>query len=255
MDSDPKSTVETNVRQSVLYVGSSAHTSRMHARRPDTCWRGHIPLRAFNSLPAISQLLSHRQTETDGAIHPCPATAARASSTTQARTHARDRRASMADRHVRDIGERPGYPSPDSPSAATLLRRVQTHAPNSAQVVGFLALLVSGAVLLLLTGLTLTGAVVALVFLGPLALLTSPIWVPVAVALFLVAALALSTCGFVVAGLALGTWVYRYLTGRHPVGADRVDYARSRIAHTATHVKDYARDYVHSRSKDAAPGA
>ncbi|WVZ99705.1 hypothetical protein U9M48_044966 [Paspalum notatum var. saurae] len=161
----------------------------------------------------------------------------------------------MAERHARDIGERPGYPSPDSPSAATLLRRVQTHAPNSTQVVGFLALLVSGAVLLLLTGLTLTGAVVALVFLGPLALLTSPIWVPVAVALFVVAALALSTCGFVVAALALGTWTYRYLTGRHPVGADRVDYARSRIADTATHVKDYARDYVHSRSKDAAPGA
>ena len=59
----------------------------------------------------------------------------------------------MADRqqHVHAHGERP-----DSPSA-TLLRRVQTHAPNSTQVVGFLALLVSGAMLLLLTGLTLTG--------------------------------------------------------------------------------------------------
>ncbi|XP_062232658.1 oleosin-like [Phragmites australis] len=148
-------------------------------------------------------------------------------------------------------------PSP-ADSSATLLRRVQTHAPNSTQVVGFLTLLVSGAVLLLLTGLTLTGAVVALVFLGPLALITSPIWVPVAIALFLLVAAALSTCGFVVATLAGGTWMYRYFTGRHPAGADQLDYARSRIADTASHVKDYAREYggyLHSRSKDAAPGA
>ena len=135
---------------------------------------------------------------------------------------------------------------------------MQTHAPNSTQVVGFLALLVSGAVLLLLTGLTLTGAVVALVFLGPIALLTSPIWVPVAIAVTVLAAAALSACGFAVAALAAGTWMYRYFTGRHPVGADRVDNARSRIADTASHVKDYAREYggyLHSRSKDAAPGA
>lgn len=143
----------------------------------------------------------------------------------------------------------------EADSPATLLRRVQTHAPNSTQVVGFLTLLVSGAALLLLTGLTLTGAVVALVFLGPLALLTSPIWVPVAFALLVLGAAALSACGFAVASLAAATWIYRYLTGRHPVGADRVDYARSQIATTASHVKDYARDYVHNRSKDAAPGA
>ncbi|KAL6618724.1 hypothetical protein ACP70R_033863 [Stipagrostis hirtigluma subsp. patula] len=168
----------------------------------------------------------------------------------------------MADRHH---GERPGpggggysSPPPADSSSATLLRRVQTHAPNSTQVVGFLTLLVFGAVLLLLTGLTLTGAVVALVFLGPLALLTSPIWVPVAIALFVLVAAALSACGFAVAALAGATWMYRYFTGRHPVGADRVDYARSRIADTASHVKDYAREYggyLHNRSKDAAPGA
>ncbi|KAG8086496.1 hypothetical protein GUJ93_ZPchr0010g9081 [Zizania palustris] len=110
--------------------------------------------------------------------------------------------------------------------------------------------------------LTLTGAVVALIFLGPLALITSPIWVPVAIALFVLAAAVLSACAFVVAAIAAvagGTWTYRYFTGRHPVGADRVDYARSRIADTASHVQDYAREYgggyLHSRAKDAAPGA
>uniref|UniRef100_A0A0E0L629 Oleosin n=1 Tax=Oryza punctata TaxID=4537 RepID=A0A0E0L629_ORYPU len=171
----------------------------------------------------------------------------------------------MADRQQHAHGEgrtaaqRHGYaPAAADSSTTTLLRRVQTHAPNSTQVVGFLTLAVSGAVLLLLTGLTLTGAVVALIFLGPIALLTSPIWVPVAIALFVLAAVALSACAFVVVAVAGGTWMYRYFTGRHPVGADRVDYARSRIADTASHVKDYAREYggyLHSRAKDAAPGA
>lgn len=69
----------------------------------------------------------------------------------------------------------------------------------------------------MLAGLTLRGAVVAVVFLGPLALLTSPIWVPLAFALLVVAAAALY-----VATLAAATWAYRHLTGRH---ADRVDRA------------------------------
>nr|ACG37867.1 oleosin Bn-V [Zea mays] len=147
----------------------------------------------------------------------------------------------MGDRHQHGPGS--GVEDP-----ATLVRRVQTRAPNSTQVVGFLTLLVSGAVLLLLTGVTLTGAVVALVFLGPIALLTSPIWVPVAVVI----------SAIVAAALPVATWMYRYFTGRHPVGADRVDYARSRIADTASHVKDYAREYggyLRTRAKDAAPGA
>ncbi|KHN05978.1 hypothetical protein glysoja_046115 [Glycine soja] len=52
--------------------------------------------------------------------------------------------------------------------------------------------------------------------------------------------------------------MYRYFRGLHPPGSDRVDYARSRIYDTASHVKDYARDYrgyLQSKVKDAAPGA
>uniref|UniRef100_A0ACD5T6Z6 Uncharacterized protein n=2 Tax=Avena sativa TaxID=4498 RepID=A0ACD5T6Z6_AVESA len=163
----------------------------------------------------------------------------------------------MTDRHGEGAGPaaRSGSPQIDP---STLLRRVQAHAPTSTQIVGLLTLLVAGAVLLLLAGLTITGAVVALVFLGPLALLTSPIWVPFALALFVVGFAALSAAGFAVAALAAATWAYRYLTGRHPVGADQVDRARSRIADTASHVKDYAREYggyLNNRVKDAAPGA
>jgi hypothetical protein len=214
------------------------HTSRMHARRPDTCRRGHVPLRALYSSPPFPS--SHNKTER----YPI----ATADRTPLKGGHST---ASMGDRHQHGPGS--GVEDP-----ATLLRRVQTRAPNSTQVVGFLTLLVSGAVLLLLTGVTLTGAVVALVFLGPIALLTSPIWVPVAVVISAIVAAALSACAFAAAALPVATWMYRYFTGRHPVGADRVDYARSRIADTASHVKDYAREYggyLRTRAKDAAPGA
>lgn len=54
-------------------------------------------------------------------------------------------------------------------------------------------------------------------------------------------------------------WLYKYFRGLHPVGSDRVDYARSRIADTASHVKDYAWEYgggyFKGKVKDAAPGA
>jgi uncharacterized membrane protein len=140
----------------------------------------------------------------------------------------------------------------------TLSRRLQDHAPNSTQVVGFLTLVVSGAILLLLTGITITGTVMGLIFLAPILLVTSPIWVPVGFILFVLVAGFLSTCGVSVAAVAGATWMYKYFTGRHPVGSDRVDYARGRIADTASHVKDYAKEYggyLQSRGKDAAPGA
>lgn len=58
--------------------------------------------------------------------------------------------------------------------------------------------------------------------------------------------------------VAAVSWIYRYFRGFHPPGSDRFDYARTRIADTAGHVKDYAREYggyLHSKVKDAAPSA
>ncbi|CAA6673119.1 unnamed protein product [Spirodela intermedia] len=102
-------------------------------------------------------------------------------------------------------------------------------------------------ILLLLTGLTLTAAVVGLIFFSPLLLLSSPLWVPVAALTFTAAALLLLTCGSGVATLAAASWAYK------------IDFARSRIADTAGHVKEYAREhyggYLRGRVKDAAPGA
>ncbi|MCE2055823.1 hypothetical protein HAX54_043489 [Datura stramonium] len=157
--------------------------------------------------------------------------------------------------------QRPPTRSPGFHGAMTtpsFLRKLQEHVPNSTQLVGFLTLVISGGILLLLTGLTLTAIILGLIFFTPLVLISSPIWVPVGTVLFIAIAGFLSVCGFGVATLASLSWLYRYFKGFHPPGSDRVDYARSRIADTASHVKDYAREYggyLHGKVKDAAPGA
>lgn len=164
-------------------------------------------------------------------------------------------RSTMADRHSGSgQTQRPPRPTPGS----AFLRRLHDHAPNSTQFIGFLALIVSGCILLFLTGLTITATVIGLIFFTPLILLSSPIWVPAGTVLFLAAAGFLSMCGFGLAVLAGLSWIYKYFRGWNPPGSGRFDYARSRIADTASHVKDYAREYggyLQSKVKDAAPGA
>uniref|UniRef100_A0A5B7BFF1 Putative oleosin n=1 Tax=Davidia involucrata TaxID=16924 RepID=A0A5B7BFF1_DAVIN len=160
----------------------------------------------------------------------------------------------MADRQF----QRATRPTSISNSGSAFLHKLHEHAPNSAQLIGFLTLVISGGILLLLTGLTITATVLGLIFFTPLIVISSPIWVPAGTVLFFAVAGFLSMCGFGVAVVAALSWMYRYFRGFHPPGSDRVDYARSRIADTASHVKDYAREYggyLHSKVKDAAPGA
>ncbi|KAE9601868.1 hypothetical protein Lal_00040827 [Lupinus albus] len=148
--------------------------------------------------------------------------------------------------------------APPRSITATFLRKLQDHAPNSTQLAGLLTLMVTGAIFLLLTALTVSGTVLALIFFSPLIIVSSPIWVPLATVLFLVVATFLSMIGFAVVAVAVLSWTYRYFRGLHPPGSDRVDYARNRIYDTASHVKDYAREYggyLQSKVKDAAPGA
>ncbi|GAU19037.1 hypothetical protein TSUD_193750 [Trifolium subterraneum] len=145
-------------------------------------------------------------------------------------------------------------------SSTVFLRKLQDnlHTPNSTQLAGILTLLVTGSIFLLLTGLSVAGTVISLIFFSPLIIVSSPIWVPAGTFFFLLAAGFLSMCGFGVVTVAASSWLYRYFRGLHPPGSDRVDYARSRIYDTASHVKDYAREYggyLQSKVKDAAPGA
>uniref|UniRef100_A0A0E0JLP8 Oleosin n=1 Tax=Oryza punctata TaxID=4537 RepID=A0A0E0JLP8_ORYPU len=139
-----------------------------------------------------------------------------------------------------------------------LRRRIQHHAYDSARLVGFLALAVTLAAVLVLAGVTLTVAFVADIVLSPLLLLTSPLWVPMATAVFVSGAASIIAWCLAVGAVAAGTWAYQYFTGRHrPVSAHRVDYDVD--AGTANGwMGYYAREYgarPRVRVKDAAPGA
>lgn len=140
----------------------------------------------------------------------------------------------------------------------SFVHKLQVHSPNSTQLIGFMTLVISSGILLLLTGMTLTVTVLGLIFFMPLILISSPIWVPAGTIIFIVVAGFLSFLGFGIAAVVAISWLYRYFRGFHPPGSDRVDYARSRITNTASHMKDYAREYGEywqQKAKDAAPGA
>ncbi|PNX61318.1 oleosin [Trifolium pratense] len=145
---------------------------------------------------------------------------------------------------------------PTSSSSVVFLRKLQASNSSTQLTAGISTLLVTGSIFLLLTGLSITGTLISLIFFSPLIILSSPIWVPVGTFFFLLAAGFLSVCGVGVVSVAASSWLYRYFRGLHPLGSNQVDYARSRIYDTATHVKDYAREYGgYLQSKDAAPGA
>ncbi|XP_058009920.1 oleosin-like [Hevea brasiliensis] len=160
----------------------------------------------------------------------------------------------MADRAPPQQASRPDATT----YVSAFLRKLLAHAPKSTQLVGFLTLLISGSILLILSGITITVAVLSLIFFAPLIIISSPIWLPVGIFLFLSIAGFLSICEVAVAVVGGLFWMYRYYRGMSPPGSDRFDYARSRIYDTASHVKDYAREYggyLQSKVKDAAPGA
>ncbi|XP_050236036.1 oleosin G-like [Mercurialis annua] len=143
-------------------------------------------------------------------------------------------------------------------NVSAFLRKIQTHAPNSTQLMGLMTLVISGSILLLLTGLTVTAGFLGLIFFTPLIVISSPIWFPIGAVLFFAVAGFLSFVGFMVAVGGGLSWMYRYYRGLNPPGSDQFDYARTRIYDTASHVKDYAREYggyLQSKVKDAAPGA
>lgn len=96
----------------------------------------------------------------------------------------------------------------------------------------------AGGSLLVLSGLTLAATVIALTLATPLLVIFSPVLVPAAVAMFMLAGGFLASGGFGVAALSVLSWIYKYMTGKHPVGADQLDTARNKLASKARDIKD-----------------
>eukprot|EP00257_Ricinus_communis_P003867 XP_002516493.2 oleosin 1 [Ricinus communis] len=110
-------------------------------------------------------------------------------------------------------------------------------------VVKFLTAATVGVACLFLSGLILTGTVITLVMATPLLVLSGPIMVPAAIVVFLVCSGFFFSGGCGLAAIMSLTWMYKYLTGKHPPGADKLDYARGQIARKAHDMKERAKEY------------
>ncbi|KAL9673434.1 hypothetical protein QQ045_029692 [Rhodiola kirilowii] len=122
----------------------------------------------------------------------------------------------------------------------------ESSSPGARQTVKFLTAATTGASLLLLSGLVLTATVIGLVVATPLLVLFSPVLVPAAFVLFLTFAGFVSSGGFGLAAVAALGWIYNYVAGKHPPGADKLDYARMMIANKAMDMKERAKDVGHA---------
>lgn len=118
-------------------------------------------------------------------------------------------------------------------------------APSARQAAKFVTAAAIGVALLAVSGLILTGTVIELVLATPILVLFSPVLVPAGITLLLITAglLFSGSCG--VAAVAALSWIYRYTAGKHPPGADRLDYVRMRIADKARDVSDYVQHRAH----------
>ena len=124
-------------------------------------------------------------------------------------------------------------------------RTAESTSPGTKQTVKFFTAATIGTVLLVLSGLTMTGTVVGLVLATPVLVLFSPILVPAGIVVALVTAGFFFSGGFGVAALSALAWIYNYVTGKHPVGADQLDSARLKLMSTARDVKERAKEYGH----------
>lgn len=115
--------------------------------------------------------------------------------------------------------------------------------PLSHQVVKTATAVTAGGSLLVLAGVTLAGTVIALTIATPLLVIFSPVLVPAAIAIFLLGSGFLASGGFGVAALSVLSWIYRYMTGKHPPGAEQLDTARTKLASKAREMKDRTEQY------------
>ncbi|XP_002971390.2 oleosin 16 kDa [Selaginella moellendorffii] len=142
--------------------------------------------------------------------------------------------------------------------ARGMMQKIQERSPNSKQVLGLLTIITGVVVALVIGGVTLGGTVLTLLLASPVFLLLSPVLVPIGIVIALATGGFLSASAVFVGFCSVVSWLYNYARGRHPVGADQIDAAKHRIADTASHVTEKAREvtgYLQSRVPEAAPGA
>ncbi|KAL5728946.1 hypothetical protein ACHQM5_001965 [Ranunculus cassubicifolius] len=134
----------------------------------------------------------------------------------------------------------------------SMSQKFSESAPTTRRTVKFLTAAILGTIMLVMSGLTLTGTVIALVMATPILVIFSPVLVPAGIVLFLAVSGFFISGGFGVAALSALTWIYNYVAGNHPAGSDQLDYARMRLANKARDVKERAKEYGQSAQNKAS---
>ncbi|VVB09031.1 unnamed protein product [Arabis nemorensis] len=133
------------------------------------------------------------------------------------------------------------------------LHESSSSSPSTRQIVRFLTAATIGLSLLLLSGLTLTGTVIGLIVATPLMVLFSPVLVPAVITTGLLTVGFLFSGGCGVAAATALSWIYRYVTGKHPIGAEKVDYARMMISEKAKELGHYAHPQSQTTHQTTTP--
>ncbi|KAJ8772343.1 hypothetical protein K2173_027520 [Erythroxylum novogranatense] len=119
----------------------------------------------------------------------------------------------------------------------------QGQQPRPHQVVKVATAATAGGSLLVLSGLTLALTAIALTIATPLLVIFSPVIVPAVITAALLIMGFLASGGFGIAAVTVLSCIYRYVTGRHPAGADQLDQARQKLAGKAREMKDRAEQF------------
>uniref|UniRef100_A0A7N0TLG4 Oleosin n=1 Tax=Kalanchoe fedtschenkoi TaxID=63787 RepID=A0A7N0TLG4_KALFE len=114
--------------------------------------------------------------------------------------------------------------------------------PTTRKTAKFLTATVLGGSALVLSGLTLTGTILALTVATPLFVLFSPVLVPALIATLMIGSGFLLSGGCGASALVGFTWLYKYVTGKRPVGSGQIDYMKDEISGKARDVKDFVKD-------------
>ncbi|XP_010442776.1 PREDICTED: oleosin 14.9 kDa-like [Camelina sativa] len=109
----------------------------------------------------------------------------------------------------------------------------QAH-PKGRQMVKAATAVTAGGSLLVLSGLTLAGTVIALTVATPLLVIFSPVLVPAVITVTLIITGFLASGGFGIAAITAFSWLYRHMTGS---GSDKIENARMKVGSRAQDTK------------------
>ncbi|RAL42228.1 unnamed protein product [Cuscuta campestris] len=97
-----------------------------------------------------------------------------------------------------------------------------------------------GGSLMALSGITLVATIIGLVIATPLLLIFSPVLIPAALTAFLILAGLFASAAFLATSAFIFYWMYMYIAGKHPVGEDKINYMKEKLAVAAQGFKEKA---------------